>query len=83
MRARQPGTSAIDHIVSNRQNGYVKAIYPGDCDGDPQAVPGIRPATDSDADVTSFTLEVDGEMFTLRPDEHGGSEQFSVLRKYV
>lgn len=48
----------------------MKAAYPGD--GDPEAVPGTSPETDSDAEVASFTLEVDGEVFALRPDQYGG-----------
>jgi hypothetical protein len=53
--------------------GSVKAVYPGD--GDPDAVPGVCPEPDRpdrEADVPSFTLEVDGELFVLRPDQHGG-----------
>jgi hypothetical protein len=56
----------------------VKAIYPDDGNGDwgadPEAVPGLRPETEGAADVTSLTLEVDGEMFALRPGEFGGTE---------
>ncbi|MGH8824544.1 MAG: hypothetical protein ACRDVN_08710 [Jiangellaceae bacterium] len=52
----------------------MKAIYPGDSDGDPEAVPGVRPETESEADVPSFTLEVDGEVFALRPDTYGGTD---------
>lgn len=52
----------------------MKAIYPGGGEVDPEAVPGVHPATDSEADGTSFMLEVDGEMFALRPDEHGGTD---------
>ena len=50
----------------------MKAVYPGD--GDPEAVPGVCPENESEADVTSFTLEVDGELFALRPDQHGGTD---------
>jgi hypothetical protein len=52
----------------------VKAIYPADSDGDPEAVPGIRPQTASEAPVPSFTLEVDGEVFAVRPGKLGGTE---------
>jgi hypothetical protein len=52
----------------------VKAVYPGDNDGGPKAVPGVCPETGSGADVTSFTLEVDGEVFELRPDQYGGTD---------
>jgi hypothetical protein len=49
----------------------VKAVYPGD--GDPDAVPGVCPETDREADIPSSTLEVDGELFALRPDQYGGT----------
>jgi hypothetical protein len=54
-----------------RDDGCVNAVYPGDSDGDPMAVPGVCPETESGADVTSFTLEVDGEVFELRSDQYG------------
>ena len=50
----------------------MKAVDPGN--GDPEAVPGVCPENESEADVTSFTLEVDGELFALRPDQHGGTD---------
>ncbi len=50
----------------------MKAAYPGD--GDPEVVPGVCPETDSEADVTSFALEVDGEVFALRPDQFRGTD---------
>ena len=60
------------------EDGRVKAIYPdngnGDPEPDPEAVPAVRPETESDADVTSLTLEVDEEMFALRPGEFGGTD---------
>jgi hypothetical protein len=59
------------------EDGSVKAIYPDNGDGDrthPGAVPGVRPETQGAADVTSLTLEVDGEMFALRPNESGGTD---------
>lgn len=37
-------------------------------------MPGVCPETESGADVTSFTLEVDGEVFELRPDQYGGTD---------
>jgi hypothetical protein len=36
--------------------------------------PAWTPHTDGTADVTSLTLEVDGEMFALRPNEFGGTD---------
>lgn len=60
------------------EDGRVKAIYPDNGNGDrechPDAVPGLRPETEDEADVTSLPLEVDGEMFTLRPGEFGGTD---------
>ena len=53
-------------------DGLVKAIYRdgnGDPEPDPEAVPAVLPETEGDADVRSFTLEVDGEMFSLRPGD--------------
>jgi hypothetical protein len=59
-------------------DGYVNAIYPDNGDGDrevrPEAVPGLRPETEGAADVTSLTLDVDGEMFALRTNEFGGTD---------
>ena len=56
----------------------MKAIYPDDGGGDreahPEAVPGLRPGTEGTADITSLTLEVDGEMFALRPNGFGGTD---------
>lgn len=61
-----------------REDGHMWAIYPdggiGDRDADPEAVPGVRPDTEAEADVASLTLEVDGEMFALRPGEFGGTD---------
>jgi hypothetical protein len=60
-----------------RDDGWVKAIYPDSGDGDrvthPDAVPGLHPPEGA-ADVTSFTLEVDGELFADRPNEFGGTD---------
>jgi hypothetical protein len=64
-------------VRSTRQihdDGCVKAFYPGDSHSDPSAVPAVCPETESGADVASFTLEVDGEVFQLRPDQYGGSD---------
>lgn len=36
-------------------------------------MPGLRP-TEGAADSTSLTLEVDGEMFALRPNDFGGTD---------
>jgi hypothetical protein len=34
----------------------------------------LRPGTEGAADVPSRTLEVDGEIFVLRPNEFGGTD---------
>jgi len=57
-----------------REDSGMKAIYPDDGDGDPEAVPGLRPETDGAAGITSFTLEVDGETFAVRPNDFGGTD---------
>jgi hypothetical protein len=54
--------------------GYVEATYPSGNDGDPLAVPSVYHDTESEPAVTSFTLEVDGELFALRPAKHGGTD---------
>jgi hypothetical protein len=55
----------------------VNPMYPGGGDGDgeadPDAAPAVLPPTGGEADVTSLTLEVDGEMFAIRPGEFGGT----------
>jgi hypothetical protein len=51
----------------------VKAIYPDNGDGDPAAVPGVYPGHEGAADAASFTLEVDGEVFAVSPNECGGT----------
>jgi hypothetical protein len=73
-----PSLSAADapRRTDQRSSG-VKAIYPDNGNGNreavPAAVPGVRPETEDEADVTSRTLEVDGEMFALRPGTFGGT----------
>ncbi len=56
----------------------MKAIYPDNGDGDreahPEAAPALRPETEGPADVTTHTLEVDGEMFALRRNEFNGTD---------
>jgi hypothetical protein len=53
-------------------------MYPDDGDGDwaadPDAVPGARPPTGREADVTPLRLEVDGEVFAIRPAQFGGTD---------
>jgi hypothetical protein len=63
----------MDSTVSTTQDGSVKAIYPGDSEGHPEAVPGVQPKTESEDDM-SFRLEVRGEVFALRPDQQGGTD---------
>jgi hypothetical protein len=52
----------------------VEAIYPGGGDGDPRAVPGVQPRGQSESEVASLILEVDGELFDVRPDGRGGTD---------
>ncbi len=49
----------------------MKKINPDN--GDPEAVPGVHPDPEGAADVTSTTLEVDGEVFALSPNECRGT----------
>jgi len=60
------------------EDDCMKAIYPDNGDGDgeahPKAVPGLRPETEGTADVTSLTLDVDGEIFAVRPNKSGGTD---------
>lgn len=58
--------------VTSLDDGCVKPVYPGD--GDPGAVPGVWPETDTEADFTSRTLDVDGEVFALRRAQYGGTD---------
>ncbi|MCZ7438193.1 hypothetical protein O7598_17415 [Micromonospora sp. WMMC241] len=43
-------------------------------DGGPPAVPGRCPAPEGPVDAASVTLDVDGELFTIRADEFGGTD---------
>lgn len=52
----------------------MKEIHPDNGDGEREAVPGVRPETEGTADVTSLTLEVDGDVFALSPNEFGGTD---------
>lgn len=67
-------TGFLRSTTHGGDDGCVKAVYPGDSDGDPTALPGVCPDTNGGTDVTSFTLEVDGEVFELRPDQDGGTD---------
>ena len=63
--------------VPTHDDGRVREIYRdngGEPEADAEAVPGVRPETDRDGDVPSLTLEVDGEVFSLRPGESGGTD---------
>lgn len=59
------------------EDGRVSAICPdndnGDRTADSEAVPDARHQAKGDTDVTALTLEVDGEIFSLRLDEFGAS----------
>jgi hypothetical protein len=50
------------------------ASYRHNGDGDREAVPGLCPEPEGAPDITPLRLEVDGEMFALRPNEFGGTE---------
>ena len=46
-------------------------VYPAGS-SDPSGVPGVPPGENEPA-AAALTLEVDGELFELRPDEYGGT----------
>ncbi|GAA2095177.1 hypothetical protein GCM10009841_06130 [Microlunatus panaciterrae] len=52
----------------------MKEVYPGGGPGDPMAVPGVRPEIERGTGVTSFALQVEGEVFEVRPGQHGGTD---------
>ena len=54
------------------EDGVVKPFYPDDQDLDPEAVPGVSPDSEIDPGAPAFTLVVDGEVFDVRADLHGG-----------
>jgi hypothetical protein len=60
-------------VSRTANHGYVEATFPGGNDGDPLAVPGAYHEIESEPAVTSITLEVEGELFALRPAKHGGT----------
>jgi len=49
-------------------------MCPRDRERDPEAVPGVQRKPDFETDIPSFTLEVNGEVFALRPDQQGGTD---------
>ena len=59
---------------THRDDGCMKASYPDDRDPDPEAQPGVCPEAEIQADVPSLTVEVDGEVFAIRPDKQGGTD---------
>jgi hypothetical protein len=46
----------------------------GSDDGDPSAVPGLHPGAEVAGTVPSISIEVDGELFAMRPAEYGGTD---------
>jgi hypothetical protein len=61
-------------VSRTANHGHVEATFPGGNDGDPLAVPAVYHEIESEPAVTSFTLEVDSELFALRPAKHGGTD---------
>ena len=45
----------------------------GSDDGDWAAAPGVSPSSAADSEETASTVEVDGEVFELRPDGFSGT----------
>ena len=65
----------MDGIGSVADDGVVWATYPGNSN-DPDAVPGVAPRPEGDGDP-SLTLQVDGEVFTLRADAPGRGTHYT------
>lgn len=60
--------------MAARFNGRVWTRYSGDSDDDDaEAEPGVFPDAEGETTDTSRMLDVDGEVFALRPDKHGGT----------
>lgn len=63
--------------ASTHDDGRVRAIYrddDSDPERDPDAAPGVRPESERDTGTQSFTLDVDGEVFSVRSSEFGGTD---------
>jgi hypothetical protein len=54
--------------------GDMDAIYPHGGDAEPSAVPGVDPDHESEPGPDAITLEVNGEVFALRPDDFSGTD---------
>lgn len=52
----------------------MKASYRDDRGPDPEAQPGVCPEAEIEADVLTRTVDVDGEVFAIRPDKQGGTD---------
>ncbi|MFN2538182.1 MAG: hypothetical protein ABR549_08525 [Mycobacteriales bacterium] len=45
-----------------------------DADGDEEPVPGLDPWADAERPQVLYAVDVDGELFHLRPGRHGGTD---------
>lgn len=70
---RAPEVIALDIGAETANGGVMDRTYAGDGGADPSAVPGLDLDHASEPGLADTTLEVDGDVFTLRPDEHGGT----------
>jgi hypothetical protein len=63
----------MDTCPPRGHDDEVEPTYPSGSEPDPRAVPGVLPQTEGEGKATWFALDVDGENFALRPDDHGGT----------
>jgi hypothetical protein len=64
----------MDTSSAHGHDGQVEPTYPTGREPDPRAVPAVYHQAEDERESTGFTLEVDGELFVLRPDEYGGTD---------
>lgn len=51
----------------------MERVYRDGVAADPSPVSGVHPGADSEGSTAATVLEVDGELFELRPDQYGGT----------
>lgn len=62
----------LDNHACTSHHCVMEPTYPDGVATDPLAVPGLAPPPEGDRGP-ALALDVDGEMFELRPDDHGGT----------
>lgn len=68
----EPGGQSLDIPARTPQHGEIEHKDAEDAAVDPFASPALYPQQQSDS-VPAIDLDVDGEVFELRPDETGGT----------